>query len=44
MAAILVPVALIREIANLVVVALRHFVAEFAFGTELNLLLTFLRE
>ncbi len=43
-AAIVVSVALIRKIANLVVVALRHLVAEFAFLVKLDLLLTLLRE
>ena len=43
-AAIVAPVALIREVANLVVVALCHFVAEFAFGAKLNLFLMLLRE
>ena len=39
-AAIVTPVALIHKVVNLVVVALCHSVAEFAFGTELNLFLT----
>ena len=43
-AAIIAPVALIRKIANLVVVALHHFVAVFAFGAKLDLFLTLLRE
>ena len=42
--AIVASVALIRKIANLVVVALRHLVAEFVFCTKLDLLLTLLRE
>ena len=44
MAAIIASVALICEIANLVVVALCNFVAEFAFGAKLDLFLTLLRE
>ncbi len=43
-AAIVVSVALIREMANLVIVALRHLVAEFALRTKLDLLLPLLRE
>ena len=42
--AIVVPVTLIRKVANLVFVALHQFVAEFAFGTKLDLLLMLLRE
>ena len=43
-AAIVASVALIHEFANIVVIALHHFVAEFAIGTKLNLLLTLLCE
>ena len=43
-AAIVVSVALIREMANLVVVALRHLVVEFVLCTKLDLPLTLLRE
>jgi hypothetical protein len=43
-AAIVMPVALIREVANLVVVLLHHFVAEFRFGVKLDLFLTLLCE
>ena len=41
-AVIVVPVALICKVANLVVVALCHFVAEFALGTKFDLFLTLL--
>jgi hypothetical protein len=44
MATIVVLVVLICKVANLVVVALRHFVVEFAFGAQLELFLTLLRE
>ena len=37
-------VALIHEMANLVIVALRHLVAEFALCTKLDLPLSLLRE
>ena len=43
-AAIVVSVALIREMANFVVLALRHLVAEFALRTKLDLLLVLLCE
>ncbi len=43
-AAIVVSVALIREMANFVVVALCHLVAEFLLCTKLDLLFTLLRE
>ena len=43
-AAIVVSVALVHKMANLVAVALRHLVAEFAFCAKLDLLLTLLRE
>ena len=43
-AAILASVALVRKMANLVVVALCHLVAEFAFCAKFNLLLTLLCE
>ena len=43
-AAIVVSVALIRKMVNLVVVALRHLVAEFALCTKLDMLLTLLCE
>ena len=43
-AAIIASIALIRKIANLVIIALCHLVAEFAFHTKLNLLLTLLCE
>ena len=43
-AAIGVPVMLIREVANLIIVALHHFVAKFVFGMKLNLFLTLLCE
>ncbi len=43
-AAIVVSVALIREMANFVVVVLRHLVAEFTLCTKLNLLLMLFRE
>ena len=42
--AIVAPVALIRKIANLVVVPLHHFVAVFAFGEKLDLFLGLLCE
>ena len=42
--ALFASVAPIREMANLVIVALRHLVAEFALGTKLDLLLLFLGE
>ncbi len=41
-AAIIVSVALICEMVNLVIVALRHLVAEFALRTKLDLLLLLL--
>ncbi len=41
-AAIVASVVLIRKIANLVVVALHHLVAEFVFHAKLDLLLTLL--
>ncbi len=44
LAAIVASVALIYKIANLLVVALCHLVAEFAFRAKLDLLLTLLRE
>ena len=44
MAAIVAPIVLIHEIANLVVVALCHFVAEFAFGAKPNLFVMLLCE
>jgi hypothetical protein len=37
-------IALIRKMANLVIVALHHLVARFAFCVKLNLLITLLRE
>ncbi len=43
-AAIVAPVVLIHEIANLVVVALCHFVAEFVFGVKPGLFLMLLCE
>ena len=43
-AVIVASVALVCEMANLVVVALRHLVAEFAFCAKLDLLLTLLCE
>jgi hypothetical protein len=43
-AAIVVSIALIRKMANFVVIALRHLVAEFALCTKLDLLLSLLRE
>ena len=43
-AAIVASVVLVRKMANLVVVALHHLVAEFAFCAKLNLLLMLLRE
>jgi hypothetical protein len=43
-AAIIVSVALIREMANLVIVALCHLVAEFTLHTKLDLHLSLLRE
>ncbi len=42
--AIVAPVALIRKVANFVVVALHHFVVEFAFGTKLDLFFMLLSE
>ena len=44
LAAIVLSVALIRKMANLVIVALRHLVAEFMLCTKLHLLLTLLCE
>ncbi len=41
-AAIVASVALVRKMANLVIVALHHLVAEFEFCAKLNLLLTLL--
>ena len=43
-AAIVASIALVRKMANLVVVALRHLVSEFAFCAKLDLLLTLLCE
>ena len=43
-AAIIASVGLIHKVANLVVVALHHFLAEFVFGPKLNLFLTLLCE
>ncbi len=37
-------IAPIRQMANLIVIALRHLMAEFALGTKLDLLLSLLRE
>jgi hypothetical protein len=42
--AIFASIAPIRKMVNLVVIALRHLVAEFALGTKLDLLLSLLRE
>ncbi len=42
--AIVASIAPICQMANLVVIALRHLVAEFALGTKLDLLLSLLRE
>ncbi len=42
--ALVVSIAPIRQMANLIVIALRHLVAEFALCTKLNLLLSLLRE
>ena len=44
LAAIVVSVALVRKMANLVVVALRHQVLKFAFCAKLNFLLTLICE
>ena len=41
---LLASIALIREVANLVVVALRHVMAEFALGAKLDLFLSLLGE
>ena len=44
MATIIASVALVRKMANLVVVALHHLVAEFTFCAKLDLFLTLFRE
>ena len=43
-ATIVVLVALICKVGNLIIAALCHFVAEFAFGAKLDLFLMLLRE